>query len=97
MGASLWRPIDWLGEWLGKRFPARNQMRLGIVLLLATIPLYGLAQQTKEPVGVFIMSAAALSFTGLGLVFTASVLLRQERDEEVFRKKLDLILELLQR
>lgn len=75
---NVWRPVDWLAEWLTDRFTPRNQLRLGIVLFLASLPLLAYTPWTSEPKMVYAMSAVAITLTGVTIVFAAEVLLRQE-------------------
>ena len=79
---KFWRPIDSIGRWLGERLGAQNQLRLGIVCFLASIPFYGYMPFSGEPAGVYLMSALALTLTGVGLVIGAQILLKQVEQEE---------------
>lgn len=78
----LWWPIDALGRWLGQVFDAQNQLRLGILCVLGSLPLAAYGPLSGEPVLIYEMSAIALTLTGIGLVLTAVLLLNQERDKK---------------
>lgn len=70
--------IDALADWLADRFHARNQLRLGILLVLASVPLYAYLPFSGEPPIIYFMSAAALTISGITTVVAAEVLLHQE-------------------
>lgn len=78
----LWWPIDLLGRWLGRVLNAQNQLRLGILCFLASLPLAAYGPFSGEPVLIYEMSAIALTLAGVGLVLTAVLLLNQERDKQ---------------
>lgn len=78
----LWRPIDFLGRWLGRVLDAQNQLRLGILCVLGSVPLAAWGPFSGEPVLIYEMSAIALTLTGIGMVLTAVLLLNQERDKD---------------
>jgi hypothetical protein len=61
---------------------AQNQLRLGILLVLASIPLYLYAPFSGEPLLIYLMSAAALTLTGVGIVVSAEVLKNQEDEDD---------------
>lgn len=78
---SPWRPVDAIANWLGSKLTAKAQLRMGILLVIGSLPLYVYAPFSGEPVFIYTMSAAALTLTGIGIVVTAQVLLHQkERD-----------------
>lgn len=79
---SFWRPIDCMARWLGRNMGAENQLRLGILLVILSLPLYGYAPFSGEPLLIYLMSALALTLTGIGIVVGAQVLLKQEESEE---------------
>ena len=78
----FWRPIDCLGRWLGRVLNAQNQLRLGILCVLGSIPIACYGPFSGEPVLIYEMSVLALILTGIGLVLTAVLLLKQERNED---------------
>lgn len=78
---GLWKPIDWLARWLGDHMTAHNQLRLGILLVLGSLPLYGYAPFSGEPPIIYVMSALALTLTGVGIVVGAEVLTNQEDEK----------------
>ncbi len=71
-----------MAGWLGARMGAQNQLRLGILLVLASIPLYLYAPFSGEPLLIYLMSAAALTLTGVGIVVSAEVLKNQEDEDD---------------
>jgi hypothetical protein len=71
-----------MAEWLADKMGARNQLRLGILLVLASVPLYLYAPFSGEPIFIYLMSALALTLTGVGIVVSAEVLMNQEEDED---------------
>jgi len=79
---SFWRPIDWLARRLADNMGAENQLRLGIVCCLLTIPLYVYCGWSGEPPLIYLMSAVALTLTGVGIVVSAQVLLKQEQQDD---------------
>lgn len=76
---NAWSPIDRIADWLVDELDARAQLRFGVLLVLASIPLFVYSIWTEEPLLVYLMSAAALTLTGLGIVVGAEVLEVQEK------------------
>ena len=74
----IWRPIDAMAGWLGRVMGAKNQLRLGIVLCLLSVPLYVYGPFSGEPILIYLMSALAITLTGVGIVVSAQVLVNQE-------------------
>lgn len=70
--------LDWMADWLIHELTARAQLRLGVVLCLVTIPLYPYVFFSGEPPLIYLMSAAALTLTGIGIVLGAEVLEQTE-------------------
>ncbi len=79
---NLWKPIDWLGNWLGNFLTAKNQLRLGIICVLVSLPLAGYGPFSGEQLLIYEMSALALTLTGVGLVLTAVLLLKQDEQNK---------------
>lgn len=79
---TFWKPIDAMARWLGRKMGAENQLRLGIVLCIASLPLYAYLPFSGEPPLIYGMSALALTLTGVGIVVSAQVLVKQEEQEE---------------
>ena len=94
---QLARPLDWLAEWLGDHLSPQAQLRIGILSVVGSFPFYALLYSTKEPRAVFLMSALALTLTGIAFVVGAEVLLAQQKQDEEQGEKLDRIIELLER
>jgi hypothetical protein len=76
----VWRPIDFLARWLADVLGAQNQLRLGILCVLASIPLAIYGFWSNEQFVIYEMSALALTLAGAGIVVGAQVLLRQENE-----------------
>lgn len=77
----MWRPIDGVAEWLRHTFGVQAQLRMGVLMVLGSLPLIVYGMWTDEPFLVYQMSAAALLFAGIGVVVTAETL--QEVAEDV--------------
>jgi len=76
----MWRPVDWLAGWLCRHMNAGNQLRLGIVCVAVSLPLWVYGPFSGEPLLIYLMSAAALTLTGVGLVIGAQVMHLQEEE-----------------
>lgn len=72
------RFLDWIAAWLIDVLPARSQLHLGVALSLASLPLYVYCPFSGEPPLIYLMSAAALTLTGIGIVLGAEVLEQTE-------------------
>lgn len=70
----MWRLIDRVGEWLRHTFGVQAQLRMGVMMVLGSLPLIVYGFWTDEPFLVYQMSAAALLFAGIGVVVTAETL-----------------------
>ena len=66
--------LDRIADWLRHAFGPRNQVRLGVIAVLGSIPLMLYGFFTSEPFFVYEMSAIALFYGGLGMLFTAETL-----------------------
>lgn len=75
----MWKPIDAMAAWLGDRLDAGWQLRIGILLVVLSLPLYAYAPFSGEPVGIFLMSAVAITLSGVSIVVSAEVLTNQEK------------------
>ena len=78
---NLWRPVDAIADWLLHSLGARQQLRLGVLLTLGSIPFLVYGFWTDEPFLVYQMSALALLLTGIGIVVGAQVLEQTEDTE----------------
>lgn len=70
--------IDRIGDWLVHELSAHAQLRLGVLLFLGSLPLYPAVFFVDEPPLIFLMSAAALTLTGIGIVLGAELLVTTE-------------------
>ena len=77
----MWRPIDRMAAWLGDHLDAHWQLRIGILLVLTSIPLYVYLPFSGEPPIIYAMSAVAITLTGVSIVVGAEVLTNQEDDD----------------
>jgi hypothetical protein len=67
----IWRALDAIADWLRTGLGYRMQLRVGIAIVVLTIPLYPMGFFTSEPRGVWLMSTAALTLTGITWVIAA--------------------------
>lgn len=74
--------LDCMADWLAEHLGPQNQLRLGILLVWLSLPLYIYAPFTSEPLLVYLMSAVAITLTGATLVVSAEVLKEQEHQRE---------------
>lgn len=78
----LWKPLDAVADWLVERVTARAQTRLGVLLLLWSLYFWVRVFTTKEPIDIYIMSAGALTLSGLTLVVQAETIEIIEKDQK---------------
>lgn len=76
------RMLDKMADWLIDELDARAQLRAGVALVLVSIPLYVYAPWSGEPPLIYLMSAAALTLTGVSIVLGAEVLEQTEEAED---------------
>lgn len=79
---NLWEPIDAIGDWIINEFDSRKQMRLGVILFLGSIPFYPYLFWSGEPPVIYFLSVLAVTLTGLGILVSLQVLVKQEEAEE---------------
>ena len=65
------RVIDWLGDQVARCCTPKVQRRIGVVMCLMSLPLFGVGFFVDEPFVVYQMSAGALLFAGLSTVVAA--------------------------
>lgn len=64
--------LDAVGDWIAARMGAPVvQRRVGVLMLLASVPLFAAGFFVDEPFLVYQMSAAALFFNGVGTLVAA--------------------------
>lgn len=78
----LLKATDRIADWLMDELDARAQLRIGVWLALLSIPIYLYVPWAGEPPIIYLMSAAALTLTGIGIVLSAEVLEQTEDAEE---------------
>lgn len=74
------RVLDAIGDWLRHTFGVQAQLRMGVLMVLASLPLIVHGFFTSEPFLVYEMSAFALLFAGIGVVVTAETLAEVAED-----------------
>ena len=72
------RLLDAIADWLMDVLNARVQLRAGVALVLLSIPLFAYAPFSGEPLLIYLMSALALTLTGVSIVLGAEVLEQTE-------------------
>jgi hypothetical protein len=72
------RVLDAIADWLMDVLSARVQLRAGVLLVLLSIPLFVYAPFSGEPLLIYLMSALAISLTGVSIVLGAEVLEQTE-------------------
>lgn len=92
----LLAPLDRLADWLGDHLSPAAQLRVGILSVLTSVPFYVLLFWTGEPKAVFLMSALALTLTGIAFVVGAEVLIAQQEQDEEQGEVLQRIVDLLE-
>lgn len=76
------RATDAIANWLVHCLDARHQLRFGVWLVLGSIPIYVYCPFSGEPPIIYLMSAAAITLTGIGTVISAEVLEQGEDGED---------------
>ena len=71
---DMWRLVDGMADWLRNSLGVQAQLRMGVLMVLGSVPLVVYGAWTSEPFLVYEMSAAALLFGGIGVVVTAETL-----------------------
>lgn len=66
--------LDRIADWLQDVLGARAQLRLGVALVLLSLPLYVYLPFSGEPPLIYLMSALALTLSGISIVVAAEVL-----------------------
>ena len=74
--------LDGLAAWLRHRLGVQNQLRMGVLMVLGSIPLIVWGFWTDEPFLVYQMSAFAMLIGGVGVVVTAETLNEVAEDVE---------------
>lgn len=75
------KATDAIADWLVHCLNARAQLRFGVWLVLGSVPLYVYAPFSGEPPIIYLMSAAAITLTGIGTVISAEVLEEEENGD----------------
>ena len=76
------KQTDRFADWLVNELDARAQLRAGVWLAFLSLPLFLYVPWSGEPPLIYIMSALALTLTGIGIVLSAEVLEQTEDAEE---------------
>ena len=83
---TLWKPIDWIADWIVDELDARAQMRAGVIIALLSLPVLAFGFWSGEPIMIYEMSALALTLTGIGIVLNCEILEIQEKQEDRHNK-----------
>lgn len=67
----MMRFLDAIGDWVARGCTPRVQRRIGVVMVLISLPLFVVGFFVNEPFLVYQMSAMALLFSGLSTVVAA--------------------------
>lgn len=78
----LWKIVDGIGLWIVHEFGALQQLRLGVILTLASLPFYPYMIWSGEPPVIYFLSVVAVTLTGLGLIVGTQILYKQEEQEK---------------
>jgi hypothetical protein len=65
------RFLDHIGDWIAEHCPPRAQRRIGVAMMLVSIPLFVYAPFSGEPFLIYEMSVGALAFGGLTTIVAA--------------------------
>jgi len=74
--------IDKVGNWLLHSLSAHAQLRMGVILVLLSLPLMVYGPFSGEQLLIYEMSAFALTMTGIGIVVGAQVLVHEENKQQ---------------
>lgn len=75
------RKTDAIAHWLIHELTAENQLRVGVWIALASLPVYLYAPFSGEPLVIYLLSAMALTLTGITIVLSAEVLVEEENGD----------------
>lgn len=76
----MWRPIDWLAEFVQNRCDLETQQRIAVLCVLASVPLMLYGPFSGEQLLIYEMSAVALLIGGLS--WLASLVAARKVDED---------------
>lgn len=74
----MWKWIDAIGDWLLNELDARIQLRIGVIMTLASLPFYPYMFFSGEPPVIYFLSVVATTLTGLTLIIGAQALVHLE-------------------
>lgn len=74
----MWRWVDRVGYWTATSWTPMWQVRTGVVLTIVSFLTLLYLPFSGEPPVIYVMSALALVLTGLGLIFTAVLALKED-------------------
>jgi peptidoglycan/LPS O-acetylase OafA/YrhL len=78
----LWKFVDGIGLWIVHEFGALQQLRLGVMLTLLSLPFYPYMFWSGEPPVIYFLSVVAVTLTGLGLIVGTQILYNQEEEKK---------------
>lgn len=65
------RLIDAIADWLRDRLGYRAQMRMGVILVLGSLPFYLYGPFAGEPPVIYYLSVVAVTLSGISIVVAA--------------------------
>lgn len=78
MKIDIWKPVDAAGYWIATWWTPAKQVRTGVVLTLGSALMFLYLPFSGEPPVIYIMSAFALLFGGLGIIVTAVLAIHED-------------------
>lgn len=79
----VWRSIDQIGYRIARSLGPCVQMRLGVLMLVQSAGFVFWMPFSGEQVGIFLMSALALFYGGLGVIVTAVLAINESDDDDI--------------
>jgi type III secretory pathway component EscV len=61
----MWKPIDWIADQIQNRIDLVVQERLAVLAIIASLLLVPYGFFSGEPLLIYLMSAVAITFTGI--------------------------------
>lgn len=75
---NVWRPVDAIAQWILDNFTPRNQLRLGVIMVLIGVAYFAYMPFADEQPAIYTMSAFALIFAGVATVCAVETLIEQK-------------------
>lgn len=77
----MWRPVDWLAEYVQHRMDLEAQQRCAVLCVLASLPLMAYGPFSGEQLLIYEMSAVALLIGGLSWLASLVAARKVEEDQ----------------